>query len=140
LFVCRANATATAAPLFSSTHPRLSLSLSLSPFNAQDAAGAPKPKVARVVGGKGGKGGGKGGKVVDVKVESDEVALATQRRGASASARGIGFAGDGAGGKRGAAVKEGALGVTYSNAKKHLAKQGAKKGSKRSKKKAGETW
>jgi hypothetical protein len=37
-------------------------------------------------------------------------------------------------------VKEGALGVTYSNAKKHLAKQGAKKGSKRSKKKAGETW
>lgn len=96
---------------------------------------ASKPVAPRGVGAKDGKGvqGGKrgkaGAKVVDVKVESDEVALANQLRGSVASMRGIGFAGG---------AKKGALGVKHtSNVKKG---KGGKKGSKRSKKRAQEVW
>ena len=102
--------------------------------NAQSGAAKSAPRVVGGKAGKAGKAGGGagggaeggavgaaggvskkkgGGKVVDVKDESDEVALATQRRGAEASRRGIKFAGDGApnggggGGKRGVGAGRG---------------------------------
>ena len=58
-------------------------------------AGAKKKD--NMAGGGGGGGVNKKG-VIDVKGESDEVALANQLRGAAASKRGIKFAGDGGGG------------------------------------------
>lgn len=99
---------------------------------------APAPHTKRAAGGK--AGGKAGGRAVDVRVESDAVALATQRRSSEAGRRGIAFGGGGASAGRGlggGAPGAGALGVRYSNAKK---KQGAKKGSKRSKKRAKEEW